>query len=154
IAGQGRNCERVSGQFTVDELNRVYEDVRSFAITFEQHCNGNSAALRGTWRYRAGDTTPPAPWMTEGSGATDPVARPGGRPQAAPPPPPPPGATPAASPAPAGGPAAPASATIVSEPGDYVGGGAVYSFDAGRDDTDIEASYHDGGVLSVSVYGG
>jgi hypothetical protein len=60
--GEGRGCNTLTGTFTVDSV--VYSDSALTAIdlTFEQHCEGASAALRGTIHWSAADTTaPPGP---------------------------------------------------------------------------------------------
>jgi hypothetical protein len=43
--------------------------MESAAITFEQHCEGGTPALRGTLEYRVGDGTPLAPWLRPSTGA-------------------------------------------------------------------------------------
>ena len=63
VRGEGRGCNRLSGNFTVHELVLNGSDVRSLSISFEQHCEQGTPALRGTLNYRAGDQTPLAPWM-------------------------------------------------------------------------------------------
>ncbi len=63
ISGNGRGCNTLTGKFTVTHA-RFYPNggVRSFAVDFEQHCEGATPALRGTLEYRlpVGDVTPPA----------------------------------------------------------------------------------------------
>ena len=62
ISGQGRGCNTLTGTFTVNEISTDLDGLlQSVSITFEQHCEGAAAALRGTLDYRvpAGDTTPP-----------------------------------------------------------------------------------------------
>jgi hypothetical protein len=53
IHGHGRGCNELTGEFTVhrssfDRRGRV----RAFSVSFEQHCEGGSAALRGSFSYR------------------------------------------------------------------------------------------------------
>ena len=52
FSGDGRGCNQLSGQFTITEA--VYGgdgSVQRFRVTFEQHCEGAAAALRGTLFY-------------------------------------------------------------------------------------------------------
>jgi hypothetical protein len=82
ITGNGRGCNTLTGEFTVDSIAFWHDDrIRSASITFEQHCEGMTPALRGTFSFRAGDTTQLPPWM----------AGPPPPPAPLPPPPPPPG---------------------------------------------------------------
>ncbi len=68
IDGNGRGCNTLRGEFTVTSASFAADGrIRSFGASFEQHCEGQTPALRGTMEYRAGDTTPPAPWMVPGS---------------------------------------------------------------------------------------
>jgi hypothetical protein len=91
VSGNGRGCNTLRGQFTVNSASWWPDGtLRGFSVTFEQHCEGATPALRGTFEYRAGDTTPLAPWMI-GSGLGPPLP---------PPPPPPPPAEPPPPPAP------------------------------------------------------
>jgi hypothetical protein len=81
VSGNGRGCNTLTGSFTVTAATFGADGLlRSAAITFVQHCEGATPALRGTFSYRAGDTTQPAPWMV-------PVTPP--QPQPPPPPSPP-----------------------------------------------------------------
>jgi hypothetical protein len=73
ISGNGRGCNTITGTFTVTEANFEQDGrLHSFGATFEQHCEGGAPALRGTFEYRKGDTTQPAPWMVSGPGSTAP----------------------------------------------------------------------------------
>ena len=81
VDGNGRGCNQLDGSFTVNELTFSGADIRTLSISFEQHCEHAAAALRGTLSIRAGDTTPPAPWLVAGTPPADPGT------------PPPPGAT-------------------------------------------------------------
>ncbi len=97
VSGNGRGCNTLTGQFTVNSANWWPDGrLRGISITFEQHCEGATPALRGTFEFRAGDTTPLAPWM---------IGSPLGPPL--PPPPPPPGPPPAPPPPPAAPPPPP-----------------------------------------------
>jgi PASTA domain len=101
VTGNGRGCNTLRGQFTVNSASWWPDGtLRGFSVTFEQHCEGATPALRGTFQYRAGDTTPLAPWMIgSGLGPLLPPPPPP-PPPAAPPPPPPPAPPPPASPPP------------------------------------------------------
>jgi hypothetical protein len=58
VSGDGRGCNMLTGEFTV--LEAIYGPngyVQSFHATFEQHCEGAAAALRGEVRI----TNPPPP---------------------------------------------------------------------------------------------
>lgn len=64
ISGDGRGCNTLTGQFTVNDI-KVASDgsLLYIGIDYEQHCEGGTAALRGTLEYRvpAGDTERPDP---------------------------------------------------------------------------------------------
>jgi PASTA domain len=95
VSGNGRGCNTLTGQFTVNSIN-FWSDMtlRSASITFEQHCEGATPALRGTFEFRSGDTTQLPPWMDS------PLPPPGPPPPPVPPPPPPPGPPPPPPPGP------------------------------------------------------
>jgi hypothetical protein len=58
VWGMGRGCNALSGTFTVSEaVFGPYGYVQSFHATFEQHCEGHTAALRGDVSV----SNPPAP---------------------------------------------------------------------------------------------
>ena len=68
VSGSGRGCNELSGQFTVHEATYDEGWMTGFRISFEQHCEHSSAALRGEVSWRAydpdaptPDTTPPGP---------------------------------------------------------------------------------------------
>jgi hypothetical protein len=73
VDGEGRGCNELTGTFTVTDA-RFEPDgrMRAVGIDFEQHCEGMTPALRGTFEFRAGDTTPLPPWMVSGPGSTGP----------------------------------------------------------------------------------
>ena len=151
VTGQSGYCERRSGRFTVDELVRSYDTVRLLKVSFVYHCNENPAGMRGTLSFRAGDATPPAPWMLAGPGATDLGTAPGALPVPSATPTPAPSATPVA-PAPGGGPGLPATVTLVSEGGgDWILGGGTRRFDAVTED--ITPTMRGDGWLDLSIYG-
>ena len=82
VTGNGRGCNEIEGEFTVHEATFDPDGrMRSIALDFVQHCEGGAPALRGTFEYRAGDSTPPPPWMVSGPGTTGPptsIGQPGG----------------------------------------------------------------------------
>jgi putative Ig domain-containing protein len=54
IVGDGRGCNTVTGSFQVLEVEYgAGSDVMAFRATFEQHCEGGPAALRGEIRFNA-----------------------------------------------------------------------------------------------------
>lgn len=98
VSGDGRGCNTLTGSFTVNSATFTGDgSMRTASVTFEQHCEGGTPALRGTLEFRAGDNTAPAPWMVgSGGGAGTPsplgpatgssgtVGTPGGGPGAGP----------------------------------------------------------------------
>ncbi len=67
VGGNGRACNTITGHFTVTEAAFLADgSVKRFGATFEQHCDGDPPALRGSFEFRVGDTSSPAPWMTTG----------------------------------------------------------------------------------------
>ena len=46
--GQQRGCKALTGRFTVENVVFRQDSLRFLALTFEQHCEGAAAALRGT----------------------------------------------------------------------------------------------------------
>jgi hypothetical protein len=62
VDGDGRGCNTVTGRFDVDELRRAISgDLLVFQATFEQHCEGGTAALYGRIRI---ENPPPPPDTT------------------------------------------------------------------------------------------
>ncbi len=62
LFGMGRSCGTVNGNFTVsDAIFGPYGYVQSFRATFEQHCGGATAALRGEITV---SNPPPPPSLT------------------------------------------------------------------------------------------
>lgn len=58
VSGQGRGCNTLTGRFKVHAI--VYSStmaIRSLALSFEQHCEGAEAALKGTVFYNYRPTT-------------------------------------------------------------------------------------------------
>jgi len=56
VVVEGRGCNTVIGSFTVLEASYSDGVVNAFDATFEQHCEGDSAALRGEIRFNANPT--------------------------------------------------------------------------------------------------
>ena len=64
VSGMGRGCNTLTGSFTVNSATFAADGtLKTASISFVQHCEGATPALRGTFAFRAGDNTPPAPWM-------------------------------------------------------------------------------------------
>ena len=52
--GNGRGCNTIDASFTIHELVRDPDgSLRRFRADFEQHCEGGTTALRGTWVFNA-----------------------------------------------------------------------------------------------------
>ena len=51
ISGSGRGCNTLTGAFQVEDLQWNGSTLASFTATFEQHCEGGAAALRGCIHY-------------------------------------------------------------------------------------------------------
>jgi hypothetical protein len=47
IGGDGRGCNMITGQFQIEDLSLQGGTLKSFTATFEQHCEGATAALHG-----------------------------------------------------------------------------------------------------------
>lgn len=65
-SGEGRGCNMLNGFFVIDSLRwsgaTGSSTLEAIALRFEQHCEGATAALRGTITWRADDpTTAPGP---------------------------------------------------------------------------------------------
>ena len=64
ISGNGRGCNTLTGEFTINSIALRPDGVlQSASVSFVQHCEGGTAALRGLMEFRAGDATPLPPWM-------------------------------------------------------------------------------------------
>jgi hypothetical protein len=61
----GHACDVLTGSFVVGDATRWLSDgmMGAYAASFEQHCQNEAPAARGSVQWRVGDTTPPAPWM-------------------------------------------------------------------------------------------
>jgi hypothetical protein len=51
ISGDGRGCNTITGRFEIRELTWSGGVLNAFTATFEQHCEGGSATLRGCVHY-------------------------------------------------------------------------------------------------------
>lgn len=60
VSGDGRGCNQLTGTFTVGELGYENGQLTRFSVTFDQYCDGATAALHGALAYRA-TTAPPSP---------------------------------------------------------------------------------------------
>ena len=62
IYGNGSGCNTVTGKFSIEELARdPVAGITRLSVTFEQHCEGGTAALRGVINFQATgapDSTP------------------------------------------------------------------------------------------------
>lgn len=47
IGGDGRGCNNITGAFQVESISWEGSTLKDFTASFEQHCDGESAALRG-----------------------------------------------------------------------------------------------------------
>jgi hypothetical protein len=47
IGGDGRGCNTITGRFQIEDLTMSGSTIQSFTATFEQHCEGGQAVLRG-----------------------------------------------------------------------------------------------------------
>ncbi|MEO3771486.1 hypothetical protein [Micromonospora sp. B9E7] len=73
LSGNGRGCNELTGTFTI--INAVFGPngyVQTFDATFEQHCEGGTAAARG--EVHIANPAPPAPLELELAVATDGIA--------------------------------------------------------------------------------
>ena len=59
VSGSGRGCNTLTGQFTVHEATYDNGILTGFRISFEQHCEGATPALRGELSWRALDPDAP-----------------------------------------------------------------------------------------------
>jgi hypothetical protein len=64
VSMSGHGCNTLTGQFTVTDISfdPVDGSLQFLGIDFEQHCEGATPALHGSFRYRvpSGDVIPPA----------------------------------------------------------------------------------------------
>ena len=78
VSGNGRGCNALTGSFTVvDVVYGPYGYLQDLHLTFEQHCEGAEAALRGELDV-SGPAGPPAQAMTVTINPSGIAQRPGG----------------------------------------------------------------------------
>ncbi len=54
VSTDGQRCDTVTGTFEVTRVEHLApNNLTSFEVIFEQHCNGSAAALRGTLQFNA-----------------------------------------------------------------------------------------------------
>lgn len=59
VSGDGRGCNRLTGEFTVYEIEYGPDiEIVSFAADFEQHCEGGAPALHGALRFNSSAPVP------------------------------------------------------------------------------------------------
>ena len=124
-SGEGRGCNTLTGWIVINSATYVAGALTELDMQFEQHCEGVVAALHGDIKWYADDTTmPPGPVLPipEALWSPDPSLL-------------------------------PASGNFVyleSDTGDYIGGGATYSYTEFTDTISVSAVSN---LLSVSVGG-
>lgn len=76
-SGEGRGCNTLTGTLTIDEVVYDGANLSLIDLSFEQHCEGGAAALRGDIVWNANDmtappgpTVPPAGLWAPGAGTT------------------------------------------------------------------------------------
>jgi len=52
VSGSGRGCNTITGKFQVHSISWSGSTLTDFLATFEQHCEGGTAALRGCVHYQ------------------------------------------------------------------------------------------------------
>ncbi|HEU4653987.1 MAG TPA: hypothetical protein VFS47_08365 [Steroidobacteraceae bacterium] len=75
VSGGGHACNIIQGWFVVDSIAIVDEHVTGVDLRFEQHCEGDTSALRGQIHWRSDDTAqPPGPQVPAPPGLWAPPA--------------------------------------------------------------------------------
>lgn len=59
-SGDGRGCNRLGGWFAVDKVTYTGNALTELDMRFEQHCDGSTGPLRGQVRWSANDPTKPS----------------------------------------------------------------------------------------------
>jgi hypothetical protein len=59
LSGDGRGCNELTGQFTINEIAFQGQDLSALSATFEQHCEGGKPAAYGSVAWNA--SAPAAP---------------------------------------------------------------------------------------------
>jgi hypothetical protein len=81
VTGEGRGCNTVTGEFTITYASfDLNGGLLGVGIDFVQHCDGNAPAMRGSFDYRAHNTTAPAPWVVPPPTSPPPTGGSGGSP--------------------------------------------------------------------------
>ncbi len=124
-SGEGRGCNTLTGWFAIDSITYSAGVIASIDLRFEQHCEGGTPALRGEIHWISGDTTQP----------TGPQVPPPDNLWA-----PAPGTTPASG----------NYVYLQSQPGDYIGAGATYTYTQANTLLNVTAI---GARLNVGVNG-
>jgi hypothetical protein len=57
--GEGRGCNTLTGSFTITAVTYADDVLTAIDLTFEQHCEGGTPALRGSIQWDARDQTQP-----------------------------------------------------------------------------------------------
>jgi hypothetical protein len=123
--GEGRGCNTLAGSFVIDSVAYVGDSLTAIDLSFEQHCEGGTAALRGAVHWRAGVPSIP-------SGPVYPVPAGLWRPAA--------GST-------------PASGNFVyfqSDTGDFIGGGGTFTYTPQNATITVTS---DSNTVSIRVFG-
>ncbi|MDM0018846.1 hypothetical protein [Variovorax saccharolyticus] len=124
--GEGRGCSRSPGLFTIRSVEYVDDVLTAIDLTFEQHCEGSSAALRGQIYWTAYDNSvAPGPINPPPAGLWQPVA----------------GAVPTSG----------NYVYLTSDPGDYIGLGRTYLYSP---DSSPMRVFANKGTLSVGLIDG
>jgi hypothetical protein len=100
--GEGRGCNTLTGWFVVDAVTYTGTALTAIDLRFEQHCEGGAPALHGAIHWDVNDTTVPSGPIDPPPDLWQPVA----------------GTTPASG----------NFVYLESQPGDYIGGGATYTY--------------------------
>jgi hypothetical protein len=124
-SGEGRGCNTLTGTFTIDSVRYASGALAMIEIHFEQHCEGATAALRGTVHWRADDATAP-------KGPTVPIPSNLWQPPA--------GSTPTSG----------KWAYLQSDAGDFIGSGQTYTYSAPGDQITVTTN---GRRITIGVGG-
>lgn len=124
-SGEGRGCNTLTGWFAIDDVTYRNGSLAVIDLRFEQHCEGQSAALRGTIHWDADDPTmPPGPVYPIPAGLWQPAA----------------GSTPGMG----------NYVYLVSDVGDYIGQGQTLTYTPTNATISVTAA---AGHLSITVSG-
>ncbi len=60
LSGDGRGCNKLNATFSIEELEvDPSSGITRMSVTFEQHCEGNTPAIRGVVNFQATGTPDP-----------------------------------------------------------------------------------------------